>query len=487
MSVRLDTKVREISQAEQPEAERQTHQPAPVFEPQLGPLTFVPQPVVSKADQPGAKNSLAVQTVSAQLAHGRLDRQRFQASLMAASASGFSASGEESFVAQLEKTFKEKSGASPQVVQDLAWAVAKTRAVLPSATSTPNLDAFLRARGFRLRTDAPLAPGPGFQLDRAAFKAALREANTTDPKRTDRLLASMVHNLADDADVFYAQRQITQAAKNGQLCAGAAQRVLSLLAPKMRGSVAIGDVADALRQMRKENFSAQSVERFKALLNANTSDDKVLFFAERVVKTALAGARQKPQHQDEATQARLNAAGAELATYLTQRTGGLFDRYGQTRLLRRMSTQGQLTPEQYGALRAAAVTSKTKADFAHGVLFVQQNYGLALSLNEVVYEARAEQARAFAQSLSNDIRDASGNIIETANEREQKRRLTERQRVAPKQEDARRVAAHAAAQINQALGAVEQARGPEEASAKQSDLNNAKAQQAEAMPKTGSR
>ena len=218
---------------------------------------------------------------------GRLDRDAFAKELLDLTASGHDLAAQRRVMRRLQRLMPDPRDASAKTARDFGWAVAKLRQTLPQDTHRVEpLARFLAERGFRLRPDdKPAADAPGFQLHRKGFAEQLQTiaaAGGAVTPRQQRRLASMLRDLADTRDIFYAQWQLQKAMHAGALDAKAGKRLRSILDGKVNGRANFAEIAYEMRQARASGFDASSMQRIRSLLANSTQDPDALFYAKRL-------------------------------------------------------------------------------------------------------------------------------------------------------------------------------------------------------------
>ncbi len=445
----------------------------------LRPAELAPSLVPSSAESPavapsGTHKTIGMQKVNAELAAGGLDKERFQQELLRLAALQFSPEAQARLVAYLEERYPPSATQSCEQARELCWIASKLRQLGPSGQDPEAVVRFLSARGLRYRFAQDLPPTHnGYQLDSGAFQRALAGAAGAGghvDKRTGRRLQLMCKDLVDTFDITWAMHAIRGAQATGKLESATADKLLATLGAKMRGCVAAHNIAAAFRSMREHDFSPESVARYEALVAKSSTADESAFLAAYIAQHGIE--RLMTQCPDPNKREGMKAAQESLGAFFAPRLVGRYDRAGESRHLRKLLVSGAISRPQYDVLRAAAITSSSKDDFVRGVSFAQRQLGVTLSLQAIYYDTWAEYMSSWASS-SSDTRDAHGRLIETVEERENKRLITAILKRVPEEKRARTLHATFSGRIQKTFDALARANTESERSSLLGELAGA--------------
>jgi hypothetical protein len=228
---------------------------------------------------------------------------------------------------------------------------------------------FFRDSGVaRLRArDNEAKPGD-LQLDRGRLVELLASAKGNggelEAKHASEI-SLMVERTFDRYDLLQAQLHLQRAVARRELNPGLARSLLVVIAKKLGSTVGFEDVTRAWKVVAgdtkapsSQRFKDADVKAFKALLDHGPVSDQVLFAAKRI---ALFGALDRliAAATVPSERGRLESVRRDLATFFADKTRGKVDQQGLDRDYQKRLRSGELTQQQYRALKVAVYTSST--------------------------------------------------------------------------------------------------------------------------------
>jgi hypothetical protein len=318
------------------------------------------------------------QQANEMLAVGKVPRRELQDKLIALAASGGTEKAQQDFANFVEKyaTTAEDKYAIVNKVREL-WRAAPQ-------TDLSILEQSFRRERFQLRPGT--TPVSAYQLDRKEFGTRLAEIVSQNHgqgvvlNRNAALdLLSRLDSVIDKGDLFWAHWKIARLVEQGKvkladsavadLFAGFFRKKLNLVSNAFGtegvGRVDMSEIAYAVVVARKAGFSGKSFDQLIDLVNRIKGDTDALFYARRVFDRVIVKAERAAATPAE--KARLVQAAQRFHTAVDPRLSGHFDRYAVKQNLNRLEREGKLSPGAYLALTAAAVTSRNREEFAHGI------------------------------------------------------------------------------------------------------------------------
>ncbi len=300
--------------------------------------------------------------------------------------------------------------------------------------------------GMRLRPWDPLpADHPGYQIDRQAFRAMLREIKAKDgtiDRRDGLALLDQLRNCVDNRDLFWAYGQVMNRIKVGKedptrksalffADAKTESQFERFFAGRLPGRLAFSEIGLAMRTLRHKGFDDASVAQVRVMLDGCTNDDQAMFYAERAFNRELNKAIKNATPEE---RERLEAIRSDLGSYFEKRLDGKFDRYTAIKRLERQLRNGEISEDDFMTMHAAALTSVTYEEFAYGTMSATVQMHLAMMQSQIL-DAWGDIWETISDNISGDERDSNGNIIRTAEQIEleyrRERRLIEQLRFAP--------------------------------------------------------
>lgn len=373
---------------------------------------------------------LAVLRANEVIAGGRLPRVEVQKQLFALAGAGYSDAAQQKFIDYLQRALKLAPGEriAREDAADLAWIAGKLRDAVPSReTSLDRLAAFFREQGLRLRWfDAAPPADISLQLDRGGFREQLRAfeqrlaSGGTVSRRDALALASMLSQVADPADLEWAQWQFERRLGYGTLSGmePAAKDILQrFFAERTQGRPNRHAIAgEAFRLRRELERAGGCVEAAREALASwreqvqragADADPDAIFLADRVIERELNKACAKGTD--------VGALKGTLQREIAPRLEGKLDRYRLNRKVERLVSEGAISAEVGLMMRAAVVTSNTPTEL--GQALRSMAFQLQLMMMQHIQQAWDELMDTFSRNMSDDLRDANGNVIERAVDR----------------------------------------------------------------------
>jgi hypothetical protein len=378
-------------------------------------------------------------------------RGEMQLQMNALAAANFSPHAQEVFVAQLSKKLT-----MPDDAPRLAWIADGLRPALKEVDADiSTLRGYFNQQGIRLKPgDVVNEDGCGFQMDKGDFRNALKllvaKSLLPEGKATRRdvlALLETVKGVGDLNDLAWARNEIEKAERRGLKFADTRTEKLfkAFFDHRLADHAGQEELGLAIHMMRVEGFSDASVAKVRGLLADCKKNDDGLFFAERQLARSTNKALADPKFQSPEAQAHIRKVAAALRAELAPRLESKMDHYALYHELARQYRAGKLDQRAFLTLTTTAATSNTIEQFAVGVMSARAAVQVACA-QEMLAAAWSDLCKTISENMSDDTRDASGRIIETASEREVKRmlrqRLVKRLKIEPKRLEALSRRAH---------------------------------------------
>ena len=373
----------------------------------------------------GCESMLETRRVASDMASGKTDKRELRENILAMVASRFSSESQQDLIAFLDKNCPES--------KDLAPVIGQLRRIPGRSSQVPFLRDYLLERGYRLGLGDGASDKITFSVDRWAFRKELKRLEAeggTLTKRDVRGLLAQLKGVEDQDDLQWAQWEIKRRLNDGSFsCADTTllTKFENFFADALPSTFNKREIGSCVNKMKKDGFSTESVEKFLGRLETGTSDADTLFFAERILSRQITRAKNKAKKAGDSEAVASHESMLEkIEGFFAPKLEGQFDRHAMLLNINRMRRNGEIDKAQSVALTAVAATSSSTDDFAEGLMTMQVRLGFAASMQQM-QEAYDEFLDSYSRNMSNDTYDASGNLIETADERFVKRMLKERQ------------------------------------------------------------
>ena len=373
----------------------------------------------------GCESMLETRRVASDMASGKTDKRALRENILAMVASRFSPESQQDLIAFLDKNCPES--------KDLAPIIGQLRRIPGRSGDVPLLRDYLLERGYRLGLGDGANDKITFSVNRWAFRKELKRLEGeggTLSKRDVRGLLAQLKGVEDQDDLQWAQWEIKRRFADGSFtCAEPTlnNKFENFFADVLPSTLNKREIGSCVNKMKKEGFSTESIDKFMGRLETGTSDADTLFFAERILTRQIVRAKNKAKKAGDSEAVTEHESMLEkLEGFFAPKLKGKFDRHAMQLNINRMRRKGEIDKDQSVALTAVAATSSSSDDFAEGLMSMQVRLGFAATMQEM-QDAYDEFLDSYSRNMSDDTYDASGNLLETADERFVKRMLKDRQ------------------------------------------------------------
>lgn len=373
--------------------------------------------------------------------------------------SNFSEQSQREFVNELSRSAKTKwqPGVQNQLedehMADLAWVASTIRKVIPHGdTKLDTMTQFFADHGMKLRSLDKVDSKMCFaQLDRGKFRKTLNDIAERGGKMTQRdmrtLLAQLSH-VKDIDDMKWAQSRLRTREKYGRLEIPNHVRAQfeQFMGKHIDDNADVAEIQLAARSLRHalKNGDAVAVQAntadFEALIAsaaANKNDPDAFFAARRVINRELGKCGDNAEAADTCR---------KLTATIDAKKGDKLDRYARNKKIESLVASGGLTRSQANVMRVGVATSVTNTEFVATMRMLDEQ--LKLQLGALILEAMEEMSEVFERNMRNsdDELDSNGNVIVSAEQKEQwraekRRQLKQLEKRSDEQRSAQKVAA----------------------------------------------
>ncbi|MDP7039942.1 MAG: hypothetical protein QGI45_12340 [Myxococcota bacterium] len=368
---------------------------------------------------------LETRRIAGDMASGKTDKRELRENILAMVTARFSPESQQDLIAFLDKNCPES--------KDLAPVIGQLRRIPGRSGDVPLLRDYLLERGYRLGLGDGANDKITFSVNRWAFRKELKRLESEGgvlTKRDVRGLLAQLKGVEDQDDLQWAQWEIKRRFADGNFtCAEPTllNKFENFFADVLPSTLNKREIGSCVNKLKKDGFSAEAVDDFLGRLETGTSDSDTLFFAERILSRQIVRAKNKAKKAGDSDAVAAHESMLErVEGFFAPKLKGQFDRHAMLLNINRMRRKGEIDKHQSVALSAVAATSASTDDFAEGLMTMQLRLGFAATMQEM-QEAYDDFLDSYSRNMSDDTYDASGNLLETADERFVKQMLKERQ------------------------------------------------------------